>query len=58
MLTTTEVSELLACSRPHVVELIEAGRLPALEIGTRTQRVFRVLPRKLEVFMDGETESF
>lgn len=33
MLTTQKTAELLNCSRPHVVKLIDSGELPAEKIG-------------------------
>ena len=52
-LTTQQVAERLGVSRPHVVSLIESGKLVGTKVGTHR----RVLLKDLEAYQSRETAS-
>jgi excisionase family DNA binding protein len=52
-LTTQQVAERLGVSRPHVVSLIESGKLVGTKVGTHR----RVQLKDLEVYQSRETAS-
>ena len=52
-LTTRQVAERLGVSRPHVVSLIEAGKLPGTKVGTHR----RVLLSDLEAYRVRESAA-
>lgn len=49
-LRTSEVADVLDCSRAHVVDLIQAGRLRAIDIATGSRPEYRVSPEALEEY--------
>jgi len=51
--STAEVAEELGVSREKVRNWIKAGKLPAINIGTRTKPSFRILAEDLETFVAG-----
>jgi len=54
MLTTEEAAELLACSRPHVAMLIDAGKLPG---ATRTDGGHRRVPEASVLALKKERDA-
>src|SRR5262245_41623170 len=41
-LTVNQTATILGCDRDTVIRLIDTGRLPALNVGIRTERSFRI----------------
>lgn len=53
LLTVDQVAEMLTCSRRHVGRMIEAGRLPATDIGLGTRKEWRIALEAVETLQNG-----
>ncbi len=49
--TIEEVADILRCGREHVRNLCHSGKIPAINIGTRSQKCFRVSRSALEAYL-------
>lgn len=56
ILTVKEVMKSLRCKREKVYELIESGRLKAIDIGVQ-RRQFRVTQENLDAFLNDSVKS-
>ena len=52
LLSTTDVARLLGVTPRHVQRLIQAGRLPAYNVGISDQAFWRVSPSALRLFKE------
>ena len=51
MMTIKEVAYALSCTAKHVREMIDCGKIPAIDIGVGTKRVWRVSEEYLTKFV-------
>lgn len=47
MMTIKEVAYALSCTSKHVREMIDCGKIPAIDIGVGTKKVWRVPGKSL-----------
>ena len=52
LLSTSDVARRLGVTGRHVRRLILAGKLPAIEVGSGPQPVYRVSPNALRLFLE------
>ena len=56
-LSTDEIAEKLRCTKAHVLRLIEAGELGAVNIGTGKYKFYRVPAAEWEKFLRKRTAA-
>jgi excisionase family DNA binding protein len=57
LLTPKEAAKILEISPQQLYRLINLGKLPAVNIGSRTRGIYRINPSQLDEFMRGTSQA-